>query len=77
MLDFQIEYIATGGNRHPSTADWEPKTGVLAFGADRNVALWSPLVEPEIRILRDIWAKDADSWPKNKGSAFCCAVMMT
>ena len=44
MLDFKSAYLAAGGNRHPSAADWDPRTGLLAFGADRNVALWSPLV---------------------------------
>lgn len=36
----QLEYIAAGGNRHPSSADWTP--GLLAFGAGINVALWNP-----------------------------------
>lgn len=36
------EYITAGGNRHPAAADWDSKTGLLAFGADRNVALWQP-----------------------------------
>ena len=43
MLEFRTEYIAAGGNRHPSAADWNPLTGLLAFGSDRNVALWEPL----------------------------------
>lgn len=44
MARFRSEYIAAGGNRHPSAADWDAATGLLAYGADRNVALWSPLV---------------------------------
>jgi elongator complex protein 2 len=36
----QLEYIAAGGNSHPSAADWAP--GLLAFGAGINVALWNP-----------------------------------
>lgn len=36
----EIEFIAAGGNRHPSAADWAP--GLLAFGAGINVALWNP-----------------------------------
>ena len=36
----QLEYVAAGGNRHPSAADWAP--GLLAFGAGINVALWNP-----------------------------------
>lgn len=36
----ESEYIAAGGNRHPSAADWA--TGLLAFGAGNNIALWNP-----------------------------------
>ena len=36
----QLQYVAAGGNRHPSAADWAP--GLLAFGASINVALWNP-----------------------------------
>lgn len=35
-----IEYIAAGGNRHPSAADWA--SSLLAFGAGNNIALWNP-----------------------------------
>ncbi|KAK0252982.1 Elongator subunit elp2 [Friedmanniomyces endolithicus] len=35
-----LSYIAAGGNRHPSAADWAP--GLLAFGAGNNIALWNP-----------------------------------
>ncbi|KAI9746512.1 MAG: hypothetical protein M1818_000225 [Claussenomyces sp. TS43310] len=35
-----LEYIASGGNRHPSAADWYGK--FLAYGTDRNIALWEP-----------------------------------
>lgn len=35
-----IEYIASGGNTHPSAADWAPS--LLAFGAGNNIALWNP-----------------------------------
>ena len=38
--DVRLEYIAVGGNRHPSAADWAP--GLLAFGAGKNIALWDP-----------------------------------
>lgn len=44
MFDFRHEYIAVGGNRHPAAADWETISGLVAFGADCNVAIWSPLV---------------------------------
>lgn len=36
----QLEYVAAGGNRHSSAADWAP--GLLAYGAGINIALWNP-----------------------------------
>jgi elongator complex protein 2 len=44
MTDVKLDYISVGGNRHPAAADWDRKSGVLAFGADNNIALWNPLV---------------------------------
>ncbi|RDL35332.1 WD40 repeat-like protein [Venustampulla echinocandica] len=41
MLQINADYLAAGGNRHPSAADWDI-TGDVAFGADRNIALWRP-----------------------------------
>lgn len=35
-------FISAGGNRHPSAADCDPVSGLVAFGADSNVALWIP-----------------------------------
>ncbi|TKA66960.1 hypothetical protein B0A55_09032 [Friedmanniomyces simplex] len=35
-----LRYIAAGGHRHPSAADWAP--GLIAFGAGKNIALWNP-----------------------------------
>ena len=46
MVSIAAEYISVGGNRHPAAADWDVQSGVLAFGADKNVALWDPLVSP-------------------------------
>jgi hypothetical protein len=43
MVHSCAEYLAAGANRHPSAADWDI-SGLLAFGADRNVALWWPQV---------------------------------
>lgn len=40
MTRSAIEYIAAGGNRHPSAADWAPS--LLAYGAGNNIALWNP-----------------------------------
>ena len=44
LVMLSLDYITAGGNRHPSAADWDDCTGLLAYGTDRNVALWSPLV---------------------------------
>ena len=40
MPTTSLEYIAAGGNRHPSAADWKPT--LLAFGSGNNIALWNP-----------------------------------
>ncbi|KAA8643195.1 hypothetical protein EYZ11_010323 [Aspergillus tanneri] len=42
MVSVTTEYISVGGNRHPAAAAWDVQSGVLAFGADNNVALWDP-----------------------------------
>ncbi|KAF2773086.1 WD40 repeat-like protein [Teratosphaeria nubilosa] len=45
QADISLGYIAAGGNRHPSAADWgqdSDNIGLLAFGSGNNVALWSP-----------------------------------
>ncbi len=44
MVIVETDYIAVGGNRHPAAADWDPVSGLIGFGADRNIALWKPLV---------------------------------
>ncbi|CEO58463.1 hypothetical protein PMG11_03187 [Penicillium brasilianum] len=43
MASVTTDYISVGGNRHPGAADWDVQSGMLAFGADNNVALWNPL----------------------------------
>lgn len=54
MVVFQTEYISAGGNRHPSAADWDVASGLLAYGTDKNIALWSPLVlKLPLRNLQD------------------------
>ncbi|KAL1296573.1 hypothetical protein AAFC00_000071 [Neodothiora populina] len=35
-----LDFIAAGGNRHPSAADWN--SDVLAFGTGNNIAIWNP-----------------------------------
>lgn len=40
-FSISTDFIAAGGNRHPSAADWDSGgSGLLAFGANNNVALW-------------------------------------
>ncbi|PHH59245.1 hypothetical protein CDD81_3525 [Ophiocordyceps australis] len=43
--EVSVEYIATGANRQTAAADWS-RSGVLAFGAQANVALWRPCLDP-------------------------------
>jgi elongator complex protein 2 len=41
MSDFvDVEFLAAGGNCHPSAADWI--SGALAFGSHHNIAIWNP-----------------------------------
>ena len=49
----EVQFISVGGNRHPGAADWDSESGLLAFGADNNIALWNPLV---------CWAKNPCSY---------------
>ncbi|KAI0427434.1 WD40-repeat-containing domain protein [Xylaria sp. FL1042] len=37
----EIEYLSVGANRHTAVADWS-RDGLVAFGADSNIALWRP-----------------------------------
>ncbi|KAM0287410.1 hypothetical protein ACHAQH_000360 [Verticillium albo-atrum] len=43
MSDLQVtaEYLSTGANRHTAVADWS-QSGLLAFGANSNICLWTP-----------------------------------
>jgi elongator complex protein 2 len=43
--DIWPEYLAAGANRQTAVADWSA-SGLLAFGADVNVALWQPSADP-------------------------------
>ncbi|KAL3455706.1 6-phosphofructo-2-kinase-domain-containing protein [Aspergillus heterothallicus] len=47
MVSINTDYISVGGNRHPAAADWDVQSGILAYGADNNVALWDPLDETQ------------------------------
>lgn len=37
------EYYSVGGNRHSAAADWSTASDHVAFGADSNIAIWSPI----------------------------------
>ena len=37
-----VGYLSAGANRHTAVADWGSDHGIVAFGADCNVALWRP-----------------------------------
>ncbi|KAI0546848.1 WD40-repeat-containing domain protein [Xylaria curta] len=39
--NIQVEYLSVGANRHTAVADWS-QDGLIAFGADSNIALWRP-----------------------------------
>ncbi|RSL96684.1 hypothetical protein CEP52_011312 [Fusarium oligoseptatum] len=39
-----VEYLSSGANRQTAVADWS-RSGILAFGADINVALWQPSLD--------------------------------
>lgn len=54
MASAETEYISVGGNRHPAAADWNPQTGLLAFGAANNVALWYPKVDRSLCFFKRI-----------------------
>ncbi|KAH6611179.1 elongator complex protein 2 [Trichoderma cornu-damae] len=43
--DFWVEHLAVGANRQTAVADWS-RTGLLAYGADCNIALWRPAANP-------------------------------
>ena len=50
MTEALIDFISVGGNKHPSSADWDHGgSGILAFGAQSSIALWRPQVICSIR----------------------------
>lgn len=40
MITTQTQFIAAGGNRNPSGADWQSEQSVYASG--HNIAIWNP-----------------------------------
>lgn len=57
------EYLAAGANRHPSAADWD-ESGLLAYGTDRNIALWYPGVSFDMSLMK-IWIMEIYNWSYN------------
>ncbi|KAK8147676.1 hypothetical protein G3M48_001194 [Beauveria asiatica] len=45
-----VEYLSAGANRQTAVADWS-RGGLLAFGADTNVAFWAPEEDAQRGIL--------------------------
>lgn len=45
MITTQTQFIAAGGNRNPSGADWHGKQLVYASG--HNIAIWKPQQDPQ------------------------------
>ena len=37
-MEVKLEYVSVGCNRTPHSVDWAP-SGLLAYGADRSIAL--------------------------------------
>ena len=46
-----VGYLSAGANRHTAVADWGTDHGIVAFGADCNVALWRPDVSAKLFLL--------------------------
>lgn len=53
MEGVEVNFIAAGGNRNPTAADWDTTSGLLAFGAGKNIAIWDPSVRLEPSNLSD------------------------
>jgi len=45
MITTQTQFIAAGGNRHPSGADWHGEQ--LAYASGHNIAVWNPQRHPQ------------------------------
>ncbi|KAI0840280.1 WD40 repeat-like protein [Hypoxylon sp. FL0890] len=45
QLEVAVEYLSAGANRHTAVADWNDD-GIVAFGADSQIALWRPHDSP-------------------------------
>lgn len=66
MTVFKSEYLAAGGNKHPAAADWDATSGLLAYGAGNNVALWEPLVVHLSLLNTKIYSPDGQN-EKHRG----------
>ncbi|GAO17165.1 hypothetical protein UVI_02031040 [Ustilaginoidea virens] len=64
-----VEYLSVGANRQTCVADWSA-TGLLAFGADVNIALWRPAVEQDDDATFIVSGADDSTlicWKSNRG----------
>lgn len=71
MVKLQPQYIAAGGNRHPDVADWDSRSGLLAYGAENNVALWEPLVV-HLSLFSSRYAHLLDRMRATRVCKLCC-----
>ncbi|KAI9677605.1 MAG: hypothetical protein M1817_006559 [Caeruleum heppii] len=51
MFKVNLDFVAVGGNGYPAASDWDPSSGLLAFGADNNIALWDPRAQVGIAAI--------------------------
>lgn len=75
-VEVSSDFIAAGGNSDPAAADWDLVSGLIAFGAGCNVALWDPAVcaslasiEEKPQLMNFVRGKATEcsiSWPAMK-----------
>ena len=78
-VDVRSDFIAAGGNSDPAAADWDLVSGLIAFGAGCNVALWDPAVcaslaikEEKTQLMNFVRGKAMEcaiSWPAMKAQS--------
>lgn len=53
-VKIDVEYLSVGANRQTAAGDWSPD-GIVAFGADTNIALWTPNVRSSAHASHILW----------------------
>lgn len=61
MVSITTDFISVGGNRNPAAADWHHGSGLLAFGANNNIAVWNPLVRVQLLLLWNLLTENLTS----------------